>query len=445
MKPLVDISGPAISASFKKALEDPSSVGEPELNAVLNLQTTKVYQHNKVAGEFETDAKHILLTMSDPGAFNATMPLIKKLLTDPRCCTISVITDGVGSLAFADSEEEAVFTRINPENTPLYLKTMLATTTDRSYGYDDVPTPLRDLDVVISTTSAVEGPERTMTAGAKSLYGAGKHIMIYEGWSTNPGASFLSISDEEVDAVICNDELAKQCLLRSTAKFSSDRILPLGTANLDVPVTQEGFLRKEGRRKLGLKADEKTVLFVGNVSGANSYPNVRDKNPEFNEQSWYETIEACIEAAKLAPDKNFALLLRTHPRDPKKNELIASLAIEGLPTNLRLIDATGSIVSMDEAAYASEIILAVNSTENLRAPHLNRTSAFLAYTGISDKIFDAYWPEDLRIVMQALPGVGVVSSKADLIALMLEERFFSIERTATDKSYVDGILDHVLN
>lgn len=380
-------------------------VTEAQLDAILERFETKVFTLEKNESEHTPDAQQILLAANDPGAYNAIKPLISELLVDTRCRGMNVLTSGVAS---ADFESQ-------------YGRTFKQVRDSEKGAIDDISETLSGTnvpDIVLVALSSNNGPESIALYGGKSVFGAKKMYVVFEAW-TGMGSAFAKNRGnmDKVDGFFCNDELAKKIILNHLPEFEEDRVHVTGTPVLDsLEVDKADEYRHQIRERFGIGEDVHSILYLGDVSV--DYKSMKGTfDPRINEKTFEKTIASVKELALASPKKQYAVLLRPHPRDPNKEELYDILKQHDLPPNVMFVDARASVLSINEATYASDTIVSILSTENNLAPLRGRKSIFLAYedAGLGGDALKSLYNKEIIDLIAATPGVSVASSGEGLV------------------------------
>ncbi len=379
---------------------DSGEVAEGQLDAVLEKFETKVFTLEKKESERTPDAERVLLTINDPGAYNAIAPLIAQLSVEARCSGMVVLTSGVAGSDF-EGRFGNIFTQVRDGDT---------------YVIDDINKAVSGTnvpDIIIASLSSINGPESIALYAGKSVFGAKKTYVVFEAW-TGLGSAFgkNKIDMDTIDGLFCNDELAKKILLHYLPQFEEQRVHVTGTPVLDsLEVDKADVYRNQVRDRFGIGEDVHSILYLGDVSA--DYKSMHGTyDPKINEKTFEKTIASIKQLALANPGKHYALLLRPHPRDPHKEDLYTIFKQQDLPQNVTFVDAGASVLSMNEAAYAADTIVSILSTENNLAPLRGRESIFLAYedAGLGGDALNSIYNKEITDLMASIPGVSVVSS-----------------------------------
>lgn len=398
-----------------------SSARYPQPNvveAILQEAETKVFVWNNP--EVSEHAKRVVFTMDNPGAFAALMPLVFALKRSSRCKSIEVIASNIAAEYIRENEGEDWFgftqirsTNITPgKSTPVLVDI---------FAKENEPT-----DVVFASLTSTNGPETLAFFGGKSTMGAKKLYFVMDGWGGANHVLANSKHMDKVDGIFCNDELAKRIVEKELPDFPKENIFASGTGQLDaLELDHEEEHTHIGREKLGLNDDTECILYLGDISADYSsvvMPDIAD--PDICEKTFALVLEATINTAKSNKQKQFALLVRPHPRNSRTEEIWQMVANTTLPENLKIAHATNLECSMNEAAYASDAMISILSTENFKAPLRHRTAAFLGFSGKGmggDGLARTYASEILDAVRE-MPGLAVVSSKEELADWLSKQR-----------------------
>lgn len=409
------------------------SASEEEVNESVEEFETKIYSHRKEEGGFDEDAKDVLVTIADPGAFNVAAPIIDRLQNDRRARSIEILTHGVSQKSFRGKFGEG-FSQVGDPNKPVLA--------DLGQATADLGAP----DVVLATVSAENGPESVALFGGKSVLGAQRLFLIRDGWG-GMGSTFdkgkSTLNMDEIDGIFCPDELSKQVVVDKLPHYSRDRIYDFGTPTIDSVYAEDGAdLQRLGREKLGLDDDTIAVLYGGGIQG--EWIERYGTDPQIEAKTFSEVVGAIIDVAQNNPAKNYALLVRPHPRDPEK-ESIYDLSKRELPTNLKVIPADSPTPS--EAIYASDVDLTISSTEAFKNLLRGRQAVFLTLEGktMGEGMMQRVLGGDAYNQLQRSDGVKFVKDRLNLTRLISGViRKVSTKRSEEHESSVDRILDIAL-
>ena len=404
-----------------------SADDERRLTDILERFETKIFEHEKP--EADPGAKRVLVTSDNPGSWNAVKPLIAALEQDARCKSVIAVVSGVAGKQFEEAYPS--FGRVQGEKTVLGDAISLA---DRE-----------PIDAVVASVSDKNGPEDLALFGGKGNLGARKTFFIFEGYGGVGGAFNLGTKDqmEKIDGIFCNDPFAQALVHKLLPDYPTDHIYATGT------LAAEGFeldkateYRAETRAKLGIGTDAFAVLYLGDVSA--DYAKVPGAHPNINTKTFEETL-AGIETFVGAGKRDVALIVRPHPRDPDKEKLVNAGENERLPENLSVKNGSRPF-SINEVAYASDVLVSIAGTENFFAPARGRRSIFLAYDGpgfAGDAFRSFYGPELIEAIRQT-PGVFIASSSAELAEILERISKEPLPTPVGTSAVVAGVLDKIL-
>lgn len=427
------VLGDAKKDVFDRIVE--GSVSEEEVNESAEEFETKIYSHRKEKGEFDENAKNVLVTIADPGAYNVAAPIIDRLQDDPRARSIKILTHGVSQKSFRGKFGEG-FLQVGDPDQPVLADLGQATATPGAP------------DVVFSTVSAENGPESVALFGGKSVLGAKRIYMVRDGWG-GMGSTFdegkSTLNMDEIDGIFCPDELSKQVVIDKLPYFSRDRIYDFGTPTIDSVYAEDGVdLQRSGREKLGLDDDTIAVLYGGGIQG--EWIERYGTDPQIEAKTFSEVVGAIVDVAQNNPDKSYALLVRPHPRDPEKESIYDTSGID-LPKNLQIIPAVGPVISPSEAIYASDVDLTISSTEAFKNLLRGRQAVFLTLEGetMGEGMMQRVLGIDAYNQLQRSGGVKFIKDRLDLTRLISGViRKVSTKRSEEHESSVDRILDIAL-
>ena len=130
------------------------------------IDETELFIYKK--DNLNPSARDVLLTVDNPGAYNALKPIICALTDDVRCGHISVVSSGVASKYFSID----------------FCNQFTRAIKGRSLVLKDIETVLDKPNIIICSVSAKNGPETVMLYAGKSVFGAEKLYVVFDGWGT---------------------------------------------------------------------------------------------------------------------------------------------------------------------------------------------------------------------------------------------------------------------
>jgi len=422
----------------------------PEIKPLLgkgeNLVPNNEAEAAKVLEEYENrlyslenpnanpDAKRVLVTANDPGAYNTLKPLLEKLTLDPRCRGVAALVSG---LARKNLETEFKNMSEVQDSSPLLMPDILEFSAQK------------EIDVVVATLSSLNGPESLALFGGKSSLKAKKLFLVADGWG-GLGSQFTRGNYpvmDNIEAITCPDEVAKKMFHHQFPGISEKKFEVLGSPVVDGLVVEnpEKFIN-QAREKFGLDADTIALIYYGDISAGSKEEYGTDE--AINEKTFTKTLEGLIKFARENPEHEYALLLRPHPRDPNKEELFSLAGRANLPANLRFIPAGNDIASIQETRYAGDVALSICSTENFFAPRLGRVSVFLAYgENLGGKIVDQIYGQEIVAEMEKAEPLMRFAGSADQLKNILKNcgRAPKIEESAVKNNAIKKICDRILD
>ncbi|MEK7531873.1 MAG: hypothetical protein AAB545_03040 [Patescibacteria group bacterium] len=368
---------------------------------ILERFETKIFEFEKK--EADKNAKRVLVTSDNPGSFGAIKNIIRALENDSRCKGIVALVSGVAGKQFTG--EFPIFKKIHEE------RTVLGDIIEVSKN--------EPIDVALASVSVKNGPEGLVLFGAKSNLGVSKTFFLFEGYGT-PGGTFLLGNNERmesIDGIFCNDEFAKKILGQRMPEYPQEKIHICGV------LSSEGFelekaesYREETRRKLGIDSNAFVVLYLGDLFSDGKDEGFLDPDIDI------KTLEKTILAVSQFSHNNVGgvvIIVRPHPRDPQKENLLAIGEKIALPENLS-IRKGASPLSFNGVAYASDVIVSIQGTENFFAPLRGKPSVFLAYNDLGlggDALRQAY-DEALIEEIRQIRGISIASSSEALTGIL---------------------------
>lgn len=373
-------------------------------DVLLEKYKTKLFYHEKK--EANDMAESVLFSVNDPGAYNAVESLIRSLEEDSRCKGVGAIASGL-----ARKNLEVQFQG--------HLKEV---SEEKDFLLEDIAdfSQAKKIDILVGTVSALNGPEGVVLYGGKSNFQAKKVFLIAEGWGTlgSQFSSGNSIRMDEIDAILCADEFSKKIFQRQLPELPKNLFEVVGSPVIDnLHVENPRNYTRESRQKLSLDENTIAFLYLGDVS---SDFEKEGFDPEINEKTSIQTFHGLIELATTNPEQYYALLFRSHPRDPNKEVLLDKIADMEFPKNLQVVLADADTISIQEARYASDVVMSIVSTEIFFASYMGRPAIFLGYQGnLGDRVLDQFYGQELLEEMSAKnPRIQVASSGDQLAGLL---------------------------
>lgn len=407
--------------------EPSDALAEKQAEDILEKFETKIFLLEKPEGEYEPNSKRVLITATDPLQFNSVFPIVKSLSKDKRCRAVGLITDNIAGKNFEDLMKEETFD-FNFKAIKGGHEQDVAEPTEYDKTFPVIADGLKmvendPFDIALVTP---DKPSANILFSAKSVFGAKKLYLIDAGWvGVSGGRVDHPLRDESrvdnidsIDGIFCNDELAKNIIINQLSEFPKEKILVTGTPVIDkLELWRAKELETEGRRKLALNEDEIAILYIGDIS-----PDYFDKSEldrKLNEKTFSRTVEAFFSAAEREKDKKFVLLVRPHPRDPNKEELLKAVGSQS--ENSRIISAGLDVISINEAAYASDVVVSICSTENNLALLRGKRAVYLSYKdpGFGYDLLKIVYGDNLKIIKDQ-DGIDFASSPEDFKKIMEE-------------------------
>lgn len=441
------------------------NVSEEELNYLLEKFETKVFLFEKPEKECEPDAKRVLFFASDPLSYNTISPLIEQLKNDNKCQAIGLITDGISGKIFEDSFKEQP-----GKNKFKSFKE------GKEYFVGDTEGYNRSVPVFVDALKTSEGEEKKYDVAitnlewynsassssfwsSKSNFAANKFFLIFSGYSgfsrkdlfKDRGTSKDAM--EKINGIFCNDNLGKEIITHLLPDFPKDKIYITGTPVMDeIKIDKVGEYRKNGREKMKIKDDEIAILYLGDISEYHKID--KEIDDSINEKTFKKTVEAVLKAAKQEKNKQYVLLVRPHPRDPNKKELLNYKPDEEIPENLRIIPATN--ISIEEVRCAADITASIISVENNLAAKLGKPGLFLGYKQskgdfkLGEKVLESHFGgKEILDIINKEKNLKIISSSDEFVNYLKKYNFSNDlsnkrEQKMDKKTSADKIIDIVL-
>lgn len=417
----------------------PEAVDQERLEHALEGVETKVFLMQKPSGDFDRGAKKALLTASEPLAQASIGPMIERFRSDRRVRGIGLITDNVAGRYFSSSLPGFVQLR-SYAKFPVYYDAMRAA--------ENGP-----FDVALVPVDPRNSPNAVLLYGAKCVFGARKLYFLASSWvgvgSTDLFSGERARQMEEIDGIFVNDALAGRIVRHQLPDFPSERIIATGTPIVDaVDLRHADQHTRFGREKLGLGDDEVAVLFTGHISPSKEKPE-EGIHPRISEHTFELTFAEMARAAEATPEWRFALVVRPHPRDPNKEELLR-IAQQPVPRNLRVVVGTNDVVSMQEAAYGTDATASIVGTDNFLAPMRGRQGIFLGYDGpgMGGDLLRRLYGNDITRIIGEGDGITVCRKPEDFRNAVLglkRAEIPSADAALVGSDSIDRIADIMLN
>lgn len=421
---------------------DKAKIPQPNVvEAILQEAETKVFVWANP--DADADAKRVVFTMDNPGAFAALTPVVFALKHSARCKSIELIASNTAAEYTRENEGGAWFgfrqirsTNIAPgKPTPVFVDILAS---------GDAPA-----DVVFASFTTSNGPETAALFSGKSVWGAKKLYFVVDAW----GGFGKTLANQEhmdkVDGIFCNDAFAKKILEKELPDFPKEKIYPTGTGQIDsLELERADEISRTGREKLGVNKDAIGVLYIGDISP--DYNTIMpNPDPDISEKTFANVLNALVRCASDNEGIGYALLVRPHPRGSRSNELWQRIADTKLPENLQVVRATKDNCSINEAAYAADVIGSILSTENFKAPLRGRTGVFFGFAepGMGKDALEHMYSSEILDAVREMPGLAIVSSDEELADwLSKQQRAITPEKDNADaKTASEQIIEIALS
>jgi hypothetical protein len=404
---------------------------------VLEDFETKLFTHDKREGDFELTAKRVLLSMSETFAGRTMNPIINELKKDQRCRGMILLTDSKSGEQFV-KEKDADFEQVREEKLLLADALKIA--------------EKEKIDAALVTVEPIHSPSAAILFGGKSVFGAEKLYFLVSSWiGFGSGGEIFKPERyknmDEIDGFFVADELTKKVLRYQLPDYPESKIIITGTPVTDVlELSKAEKYGKSGREKLGLKDEEIAMLYVGD----SSVDAEKDINPRFNEETYQRSLQAVIQAAESSPEKKFAFLVRPHPRDTEESKVEMMKIPSNLPPNLKFMPAPIEKIPMQEAAYASDVVMSICSTENILSSLRGKEAIYLGYEqdALGGRILEKLLGPDLMKIFDEQENISIVPSPDALTEYLQKynrpERPVSEKGETPEKNSVQKIVDIIL-
>ena len=401
---------------------------ERMLDDIIEQFETKIFEFTK--SEAPADAKRVLVTSDNPGSWTAMGPLIAALDTDPRCKGVVAVVSGV-----AGKEFKKKFPRFNQVH-------------DEKMVLEDALTLANNepIDVAIGSVSVQNGPEDLALFGGKGNLGAAQNYFVFEGYGGVGGAFKLGTAEnmEKIDGIFCNDAFAKAIIHKRLPDYPLEQIFVTGMLAADsFELSKAEDYRTETRATLGIASETFTALYLGDASS--DYDKTPGENSRINIDTFEETMQGMRELAQDERAEPIALIVRPHPRAGDKVEFMKNALDEVVPENLSIKDGSGP-VKFEGAIYASDVVMSINSNENIFAPVRGRRSIILAYDGekMGGPALKEFYGDELLKAMREIPGIYYATNPHELAEILKQISKEPLPEPTGTTAVTAGILDKVL-
>jgi len=425
------------------SLESGPKTAHPE--AITEKDETKLFSLEKSFANPE--AKRVMVTFDNPGAYNGLAPIVDALVRDPRCKGVSVLTSGWGSRQFRKDERAKSFKEIppvtdlaHPARETVFADILQESETSR-------------YDIVLASGSAKDGPESAALFAGKANFGASTLFFFIDGWGTTSWLTEATSRAEEnaplIDGIFCCDEMAKRLAMRALPGIPVEKFRVSGSPVIDgLYVENSEEFTETARRKLGLAPDEVAVLYAGDVPGDYG-ADMQIDGEHIDMRSLDRVIEAMRHAAQKEPQKKFALLVRPHPRNAPEyqKEQVRHASSAQVPPNMAVRDASYPDVSIQEARYAADAVASIVSTENFLMPRIGRPAISLALSeaGMGGAVIRKLYGEIGEDMRHAEPLLSFVHTPEELAVALLALRRAPghVENQSEGSTSTERILDMI--
>lgn len=349
---------------------------EKLLHKVLECFETKAYVYEKTADEHIPEAKRVILSSSHPLAFNAMLPLLKRLKADPRCSGIMFLVDNVSAKRF-EEDGSLGFSDVRAPHDQGHKKGIL----------EDILAVAKEegrFDIAVAPADGGNSAQSLILHASKDALGAKHLYYVDSGWNGITADDLLrqSLNTESIDGIFCNDHLAALAIERDLPNFPQNNIYETGTPALDgLELGKAETFDHEGRAQLGISNDTLAVLYSGGIQKvfADGYDSRRD----IERQTFIDTANAIARAAQAHPERQYALMVRRHPReDQDESKQIYDVSAFKFPKNLRVIPVHNDVwKNGNEVSSIADVCVSLQSTDSFNAHFRGTEGVLLGYQG----------------------------------------------------------------
>lgn len=383
-------------------------------------------QEGKILERFETKvftwkrplaapgSKSLLLEAAEPAAYKTIRPLIERLQADERCGKIVLVTDNISGKRFEEEQESFQFEQIRNPDQPVMT---------------DIP---GDIDVTLALVEPSDSPEKVLLYAGKSIYGSetAKTYLFIDGFIGGTTRKLLTDESaahmDSIDAIFVANDAARR-LFESAVPETKGRVVVIGSLVLEsLRQTLPGkeALQEERRllrEKLAIPQDAVAVLYAGfpssdyeRLAGQSTTGDVQKHELTLNQETFKQTLSAVAAAAAEDPGREYALIIRTHPRAHGEDNVLE--IPEDLPQNMRVVWANSPEYAYEDITNAVADIVACQSTstEVFLAPYRGCTTAVFDYAGVQERINENIFGAEGVAALKESEGVFLASSEQSL-------------------------------
>ena len=329
----------------------------------IEMDPTKRYRHE---GFGENGQLLILFGTRDAGEGNALKPVYEELAKQGY--SLEFFTDGPGAkILCSDNLKVQEISDRNNENSaePTLLKdiskikpTLIVT----GFSGSDVTGGGGGIDLAL-TAKGIDANIPVVWIGDYPFGGIFQH---YRGK--------IGIPDWIQPDYLCTTIAAKENEMEFAPEFNPEHIIVTGQPAFDALLKEDKEkTKKDIRNKLGLKENEKLIVFMGG-----SIPEINAK-----------TLEVFTDGIKKIKLENYKLVMRRHPKDPADTTFYDAIT-KGLP----IVDSKGW--TTDQIGMTADCVATIDSTEEYKAVIRNIPTVCILISDILKTCPDIY-PEGKEV------------------------------------------------
>ncbi len=380
------------ASTLDQALHEPTT---KNVEGILQTFETKILTWKRESPQ--PDAKKILVEASQPANAPLVSQLFEHLRADPCCGEVTIITDNVAGQKL--------------ENTP----GMTPVRTDKAPVIADIPDG--PYDSVLIMDEPVNSAMPFLRESARDVFGA-KKLFYY---SPIPAASsrnsaFPNKNWNAVDMFLVSDDFGRDLSI-SVLDVPANKVEVVGSIAIeDILKVNAEERRTEGRKKLELNDGVTVAVYVGFPSNDRRVSG----DVPLNTSTYLKVVEGATKTAVQNPEKQYALVVLTHPR-ARAVEPLPDVK-DKLPSNLSIVNGDGVNRNPSEFAdimYASDLICCPpTSTEAVFAYYRGRSVALCAFEGAGElgELTEKDYPKGLGLFTETKKGTPI-KNPSDFVAL----------------------------
>lgn len=386
--------------------KEPDSLISPEKGETLETVSPERLETHVLRWEKHgvDNGKDILLEAAEPIAHDTIKPLVASLEEDERTKSLTLITDNVAGRKFTEENEELQLTQIRDENLPVLA---------------EIP---NDIDAALVVIEPANSPDKPLLYSAKSVFGDSDTKLFYyiEGLPGHNTRELFTSDNasrmDDIDTLFVGSKTAKEIVAASLPKFKG-RIEVIDS--LLLPSKKEMFPKPETRQEerlkmlehLGIPKEAVVVFYSGFPSS--DYEEIAE-GETLNQKTFNKSLNAIASVAEQSDDKQFALIVREHPRAKNDDDQITLPA--STPDNLTVVTGEGSDITYDDVANSSDFIICQSTSSEVTLSKYRGVRTLVSgYKGMQEELNEQIFGEKGLEKLKSSSEVIYINSEADIM------------------------------